>query len=158
MKSRWEALDITLVPTRSPIVSMCDTMVSLLTVHLDSPISLVEQIRLGLRRVIAAGELRPGDALPTVRQLANDLAISLNTVSRAYRLLEAEGLIATVRGRGTVVMAALESPALPNDAALARLSGEIRNLLVTARLAGLDLEQTQNLMMNEAQTIWPTEE
>lgn len=129
----------------------------MLTIHLGSPIPLVEQIRLGLRRAIAAGELRPGDAMPTVRQLANDLAISLNTVARAYRLLEAEGLIVTVRGRGTVVMAALESPDLRNEAAVARLSVEIRDLLSNARLAGLGLEQTRDLMMKEARSIWPQE-
>jgi GntR family transcriptional regulator len=52
---------------------------------------------------IAAGGLRPGDQLPTVRQLAVDLAINPNTVVRAYRELEIRGVLATQQGTGTFV-------------------------------------------------------
>jgi GntR family transcriptional regulator len=50
---------------------------------------------------IAAGKLRPGDQLPTVRQLAVDLAINPNTVVRAYRELEIREVLATLQGTGT---------------------------------------------------------
>jgi GntR family transcriptional regulator len=62
-------------------------------------LQLVEQIR----RLIASGELKPGDQLPTVRQLATDLRINFNTVARAYRLLDEAGLISTQHGRGTYI-------------------------------------------------------
>ncbi len=60
---------------------------------------IIEQVKFG----IARGELKPGDQLPTVRQLAVELAINPNTVVRAYRELEIEGTIETHQGSGTFV-------------------------------------------------------
>jgi GntR family transcriptional regulator len=60
---------------------------------------IIEQIKFG----IARGELAPGDRLPTVRQLAVDLSINPNTVVRAYRELEIEGVLDTQQGSGTFV-------------------------------------------------------
>jgi len=60
---------------------------------------IVEQVR----QLIVRGELKPGDQLPTVRQLAADLRVNFNTVARAYRLLDEAGLISTQHGRGTYV-------------------------------------------------------
>lgn len=60
---------------------------------------IIEQIKFG----IANGELGSGDRLPTVRQLAVDLSINLNTVVRAYRELEIEGILNTQQGSGTFV-------------------------------------------------------
>lgn len=53
--------------------------------------------------MITRGEIKPGDQLPTVRQLAADLRVNFNTVARAYRLLDDLGLISTQHGRGTYV-------------------------------------------------------
>jgi len=60
---------------------------------------IIEQIKFG----IARGELKSGDRLPTVRQLAVDLSINPNTVIRAYRELEIEGVLDTQQGSGTFV-------------------------------------------------------
>lgn len=67
----------------------------------DTPIYLqiVEQIR----RQLQSGDLKKGDQLPTVRQLAADLRINFNTVARAYRILDEAGLISTQHGRGTYI-------------------------------------------------------
>jgi GntR family transcriptional regulator len=62
-------------------------------------IQIVEQ----LRGWIAGGLLKPGDQLPTVRQLALELRVNLNTVARAYRILDEAGIISTQRGRGTFI-------------------------------------------------------
>ena len=61
------------------------------------------QIMDQIRKLVAAGDLKQGDQLPTVRQLANDLRINWNTVARAYRLLDEAGLISTQHGRGTYI-------------------------------------------------------
>ena len=71
-------------------------------------LQIVDQIR----QLVARGELRPGDQLPTVRQLATDLRVNFNTVARAYRLLDEAGLISTQHGRGTYVWEALSSESL----------------------------------------------
>jgi GntR family transcriptional regulator len=61
------------------------------------------QIMDQIRKLVAAGDLKQGDQLPTVRQLATDLRINWNTVARAYRLLDEAGLISTQHGRGTYI-------------------------------------------------------
>ena len=70
-----------------------------------SDVPLGEQVRRAVRRAIAEGKLRKGDALPPVRKVAAKTGVNLNTVARAYRQLEEEGLVETVRGRGTVIHA-----------------------------------------------------
>ena len=64
---------------------------------------IYSQIVDGLRQQITAGILQPGDRLPSVRELASQLAINPNTIQRAYRELEMEGWIATVPGKGCFV-------------------------------------------------------
>jgi GntR family transcriptional regulator len=65
---------------------------------------LYAQISARLRVAIAAGELTPGNPLPSVRQLGAQLRINPATVAQAYRELEAEGLVATRQGAGTFVL------------------------------------------------------
>jgi GntR family transcriptional regulator len=69
-----------------------------------SPTPLYAQISTRLRVAIAAGELRPGETLPSVRQLASQLRINPATVVQAYRALETEGLVSTRHGAGTFVL------------------------------------------------------
>ncbi len=73
------------------------------TIDPQAPEAPYEQVREQLRAQVETGELVPGTKLPTVRRLAGDLGLATNTVARAYRELEALGLIET-RGRaGSVV-------------------------------------------------------
>ena len=75
----------------------------LITLDPDSPEPPFEQVREQLRNQVVSGELAPGSRLPTVRGLATELEIAANTVARAYRELEALGMIET-RGRaGSIV-------------------------------------------------------
>ena len=60
---------------------------------------LIDQIR----RAIARGQLKPGDRLPSVRQLSRDLVVNPNTIARSYTELEREGTIVTQQGRGAFV-------------------------------------------------------
>jgi len=57
-----------------------------------------------VERQAASGRLAPGDQLPTVRGLAAQLGLNFNTVARAYRSLQATGVVTTQRGRGTYIM------------------------------------------------------
>ena len=74
-------------------------------INTGSMIPIYEQIITAIKTKIAGGELRDGDALPSVRLLANDLKISALTVKKAYDELESIGLIATVHGKGSYVKA-----------------------------------------------------
>lgn len=74
---------------------------------------IVEQVK----AQVATGALKPGDQLPTVRQLAADLRVNFNTVARAYRILHADGVISTQQGRGTFIL----DPPIPTGAEQRRL-------------------------------------
>ncbi len=76
-----------------------------ITIDPDAPTPVYKQIISQLRRAIAAREIKPGDPLPTVRQLAGDLGVNFNTVANAYRALAKEGLVETHQGRGARVIA-----------------------------------------------------
>jgi DNA-binding transcriptional regulator YhcF (GntR family) len=77
----------------------------MLTLDSTSPVPPFEQVRAQLAAQISDGILTAGTRLPTVRQLADDLGLAVNTVARTYRELEAAGLVET-RGRGGTVVTA----------------------------------------------------
>jgi GntR family transcriptional regulator len=68
------------------------------------------QIEEGMRRMIALGALKPGDTVPSVRELAQQLRVNPNTVSRAYQRLTEHGVFAVRRGEGTFVAAEPSQP------------------------------------------------
>ena len=74
-----------------------------LLIDAKDPTPLHAQLERAIRLGIATDRLRPGDQLPTVRQLAVDLRINANTVARVYLALEREGVLATKRGVGTFI-------------------------------------------------------
>lgn len=79
-------------------------------VDIDSPAPLFAQLIEQIKSGIKEGHLKPGDALPSIRQLANDLELNNKTVAKAYRLLERDSVIQTKGYRGTFIHpAALEN-------------------------------------------------
>jgi len=68
-----------------------------------STVPVYQQIAAHIRRAVAAGVYRPGEAIPSMRALALDLTVNPNTVQRAYERLEREGLIEARKGRGMFV-------------------------------------------------------
>jgi len=93
------------------------------------------QLERGLRAAIAAERLRPGDRLPTVRQLAVDLRINANTVARVYAELERAGVIETRRGVGSFIAASPAQAHPPRDRQR-RLRAFVTRLLADADAAG----------------------
>jgi GntR family transcriptional regulator len=98
------------------------------------------QIERGLRAGIASGRLRPGDQLPTVRQLAVDLRVNANTVARVYADLERNGVLETRRGVGSFVSASPEH-ARPPAEHQRRLRAFVTRLLGDAAAAGFTLDE-----------------
>lgn len=103
------------------------------------PTPLYAQLGRGLRAAIAAGRLRPGDQLPTVRQLAIDLQINANTVARVYAELERAGVLETRRGVGSFVAASADA-ARPADERKRRLAAFATRVLADAAAAGFTLD------------------
>jgi GntR family transcriptional regulator len=93
------------------------------------------QLERGLRAAIAAGRLKLGDQLPTVRQLAVDLRVNANTVARVYSDLDRAGVLETRRGIGSFVRAT-PARARPPDEHQRRLKAFVTRLLADAAAAG----------------------
>lgn len=105
-------------------------MARFLRIDLDSPTPAYEQILSGVRAMLVAGDLPPGQQLPTVRELAADLGVHHNTVAEAYRLLALEGWLDLRRRRGAVVLGR-PSPR-PTAEARARFTRQLQELAAKA--------------------------
>ena len=99
-------------------------------VHLDyrDARPIYAQIIDGYREQIVTGILQPGDRLPSVRELASQLAINPNTIQRAYRQLEMEGWIVTIQGKGCFVCTVPSVNQREKDRLLAILDSTIQAL------------------------------
>jgi GntR family transcriptional regulator len=119
--------------------------------HDGLPIYL--QIVNQVKYLVAAGRLSPGEALPSVRKLAEQLVVNPNTVARAYRELEAAGVLATRRGAGVYVS--------ENGSPLARgeqtkiLNERIDVLLAEARQMGVDFDSLLELLHKRMRRLQP---
>lgn len=96
---------------------------------------IIEQVKFGMAR----GDLQPGDQLPTVRQLAVDLSVNPNTVVRAYRELEIEGLLETQQGSGTFI--GEKKPAVDRIELRRMLDQILTEMLARASSYGFSLDE-----------------
>jgi GntR family transcriptional regulator len=114
--------------------------------HLDarSGVSPYQQLVQQVRNALRLGLLHEGDQLPTVKDVVANLAINPNTVLKAYRELEHEGLVAARPGVGTFVTRTLADATLASHAPLRR---ELQRWLSKARQAGLDEESIEALFV-----------
>ncbi len=111
-----------------------------LTIQPSAPEPIYRQIGAQVRRLIASGQLPPGEELPSVRDVAVHHAINPMTVSRAYSQLEAEGLVMRQRGKGMVVANGAHASVSPErrlerlEAQLDEVARQARELKLPARL------------------------
>lgn len=108
-------------------------------------LQLVQQVRQSLR----LGVLRQGDQLPTAKDVVALLAINPNTVLKAYRELEREGLVTARQGVGTFVTRTLTDASLPAHEPLRK---DLQRWLAEARLAGLDEDSIEALFLSTFRT------
>ncbi len=107
-------------------------------------VPIYEQIRVGIREAILSGELAEGEAVPSIRQLARDLRVSVITTTRAYNELVADGFLVNVPGKGFYV--------LPTDRELVReqVLRAVEELLdeaaAKARLAGITVDELHHIL------------
>ena len=113
------------------------------------PAPIWSQIEEGVRYLVASGTLRPGDTLPSVRDLAREQRINPNTVAKAYQRLAEAGILETRRGEGTFV--ADEPPAMP-PAEKARL---VREGATRYGTLAVNLGLTQAEAVSTLQATWP---
>jgi len=114
--------------------------VTLVSIDPRDPTPIYAQLERGLRAAIATGRLRPGDQLPTVRQLAVDLRVNANTVARVYAELERAGVLETRRGVGSFIAASTERARPPREHER-RLKAFATRVLADAGEAGFTIDE-----------------
>ena len=121
-----------------------------LSIDRESKKSVYEQVASQVRQLVASGALVPGATLPSVRQLAGDLGVNLNTIARAYRLLKAEGFL-VIRDRAGVTVAAPARIIEHSDQA--RLLDQLRVTLVQLRQAGITPDDLLATVQSEVRAM-----
>lgn len=110
----------------------------------DKP--LHEQITQGIKDLIICGVLAPGDQLPSVRELSVDLTVNPNTVQRAYKTLETEGVIYSIRGKGNFVAESHEADNRTLDKLYFSLAEIVRELAFYGESEEKILKITTNIL------------
>jgi GntR family transcriptional regulator len=129
--------------------------VSVVAIDPRDPTPIYAQLERGLRAAIATGRLRPGDQLPTVRQLAVDLRVNANTVARVYGELERAGAIETRRGVGSFI-SATPAEAHPPREHERRLRAFVTRVLADADTGGFRIDEV--IAALDAQKNYPHKE
>lgn len=105
---------------------------------------LYMQLVQGIKGAIARGILQPGDRMPTVRELAGEIRINPNTIAKAYQRLEQDGVIETMRSRGTFV-AAIEPT--NSEQSYNKLAEHMQAMLVEAYHLGISQNDLERFVM-----------
>jgi GntR family transcriptional regulator len=111
----------------------------MLTVDPRDPLPLWRQLEEGVRNLVAAGALAPGAAVPSVRELARELALNPATIAKAYQRLCEAGVLEVRRGDGTFVSAG--APTLPRAERRRRLGEAAHSYAARAATLGLGVEE-----------------
>ena len=109
-----------------------------------SSMPIYEQIVSQIKNQILAGELKEGEALPSMRLLAKEQRISVITTKRAYEELEREGFINSVVGKGSFV--APQNIELIREQHLREIEDKMREIIELARLADIDVRQLEEML------------
>lgn len=110
----------------------------------SSPDPIYQQIFNQIQQAIFKGELKEGEALPSIRNLAKELQISVITTKRAYDDLEQEHYIETVPGKGSFI--AIQNKELMREKHLRILEDQLIEGIQTAKLLGIDLDELQKML------------
>jgi GntR family transcriptional regulator len=122
----------------------------------SSPKPVFQQLVDEIKGAVARGALRPGDRLPTIRELSVTARINRNTVSKAYSELEREGVVSARPGIGTVIAEPADS-GLTLRVRIERLEAALDGALAQARLDGLDRDQVVSAFDRCLGRIWSGE-
>ncbi len=115
------------------------------TLDYKSRLPIYEQLYRSIRRMAAVGAVDRREPLPSVRALAQELGVNPNTVQKAYRMLERDGIICSIPGKGSFLSEDLSAISQQREIALERLDDAIRS--------AADLGITKNQIMIRAESI-----
>ena len=112
----------------------------------QSELPIYAQIKEQLKEQILNGQIPEGTTLPSIRQLAKEVGVSVITTTRAYSDLEAEGFIATMQGKGSVVLS--KDNSVVREQYLMRIEEGLTTAIETARMMGLPEEELTAIFQN----------
>lgn len=112
----------------------------------QSELPIYAQIKEQLKEQILNGQIPEGSTLPSIRQLAKEVGVSVITTTRAYSDLEAEGFIATMQGKGSVVLS--KDNSMLQEQYLLRIEEGLSTAIETARMMGLPEEELNRIFQN----------
>lgn len=107
---------------------------------------IYEQIELGIKELILKGALKPKDKLPSVREMSTLLTTNPNTISKAYGELEREGIIETLRGKGTFVTDNFKGKV--DERKMEQIHEELKKIILEANYGGISKDDFMNLVLN----------
>ena len=110
----------------------------------QSELPIYAQITEQLKEQILSGELSEGETLPSIRGLAKELGVSVITTTRAYAELEREGFIASIQGKGSVVLPKTNS--LLREQYLKRIETGLETAISTARAIGMEKDELRGML------------
>ncbi len=127
-------------------------------ISLQDGVPIYRQIVNQVKYIVASGHLLPGEELPPIRVLAKQLLVTPNTIVKAYRELEMEGVVTKRRGAGTYVSESISPLARKEQKKI--LAGRIDALLVEARQMNVSFEDVLDLIQRRRSALWknPSEE
>ena len=123
-----------------------------IVIRSQSELPIYAQIAEQIREQILTGSISEGTVLPSIRSLAREIGVSVITTTRAYGDLEKEGFIASIQGKGTVVLS--RDNDLLREQYLKRVEDSLSDAIATARTAGLDREE----LLAVLDALWNSEE
>ncbi len=118
-----------------------------MNIELDfrSGIPIYLQVVERIKERLAAGQLKPGDQLPTVRSLALELRVNFNTIARAYRIMDDSGIISTQQGRGTYILE-VPSPEVSENIRMQALEDLTQRYIADAERLGVSAEKLEQVL------------
>ncbi len=123
------------------------------SVDLKSGLPVAEQILFAAKKAVIAGQLRPGDRFPSIRQLSQELKINPNTAHKVVAALVQEGVLVTTPAVGSIVAPRKESGSRRERTAL--LAADLERLAVEGRKLGLDLTDLQEALATQWRKLGP---
>lgn len=118
-------------------------------INTSNGVPVYEQVARQIMFAVASGGLESGEMVPSVRQMAKDLAINPNTVARAYRQLQDQGIVATVRGSGLEVTKGASGKC--KSARLRLIRERIKQVVIEARRSQMSDEEIRKIVSEQLQ-------
>lgn len=117
----------------------------MIIIDLYSRTPIYEQIEEQIMLSINTGQYKPGDKLPSIRTLASDLGLNVNTVKRAFSELEARGITVSIQGRGIFV----SETAIENEIVHDEAVNEIQQAIISAKAKGMTKDEIIKILDKE---------